>query len=242
MPVLLLCRGDNDAKNRLRGAIEARYGTTPPAIEKIRIGFQGRTRVKLGPIKSWVPVDARASFVFPTHLRWDFTVKPLRLPIQKGIEAFDGKIYRTQRTVGNNQKSTNTDLIASARGRLWQMAAILLTPMSDHFIEVSTIGENGIKAENTKLHDSVSLFLREDYTIDYTLVHCFNPDTGRNQNLYLQLSKTQIVVNGLMLPEKVSAFWDNDPYFEMSPIQVDKHPDFPKDTFNLGVKTATSGI
>lgn len=242
MPVLLLCRGESDAKNRLRGAIEARYGKMPPAIEKISIAFQGRTQIKLGPVRSWVPIQARASFVFPTHLRWDFTVKPLRLPVQKGVEAFDGKTYRTQRAIGNDKKSTNTDLIASARGRLWQMAAILLTPMSDYFIEVSNIGENGIKAANMKLHDSVSLFLREDYTIDYSVVHCFNPETQRNQNLYLQLSQTQTLVNGLMLPQKVSAFWDDEPYFEMSPTQVDMHPDFPKDTFNLGAKIVTSGV
>lgn len=242
MPVLLLCQGEKEAKNRLRGAIEARYGTMPPAIEKISIAFQGRARIKLGPVHSWVPVKARASFVFPTHLRWDFTVKPLGLPVQKGIETFDGKVYRSQRAIGNHQKSTSTDLLASARGRLWQMAAILLTPMSDYFIEISNLGENGIKAENTKLHDSVSLFLREDYTIDYSVVHCFNPETQRNQNLYLQLSTTQTPVNGLMLPQKVSAFWDNDPYFEMSPIQVNMHPDFPEDTFDLDTQIVTSGV
>ena len=137
------------------GAIEARYGMNPPAIEKIRVGFEGRTRINMGPVSTWVPVSAEASFVFPTHLRWDFTMKPLNLPVQRGVEAFDGKTYRTQRAIGRDTKSVQTDFISSARGRLWQMATILLTPMSDYYIEVANCGLNGIKAVNTKLNDSV---------------------------------------------------------------------------------------
>lgn len=242
MPVLLLCRGENEAKNRLRAAIEARYGKNPPAIEKIRIGFEGRTRVKMGPVTTWVPVAAQASFVFPTHLRWDFTVKPLSLPVQKGIEVFDGKTYRTQRVIGRDTKSGKTDLITSARGRLWQMAAILLTPMSDYYIEVSNSGPNSIKAVNTKLNDSVDIYLRENYTVDYAVVQCFNPDTERQQNLYLNLSHEQIPVNGLMLPKRVASFWDNEPYFEMSPTKVEQNPDLPDDYFTLGAETVTGRI
>lgn len=242
MPVLLLCQGEADAKNRLRRAIEARYGNNPPAIEKIRIGFKGRTRVKLGPITTWVPVTAQASFVFPTHLRWDFTVKPLNLPVQKGVEVYDGRTYRTQRVIGRGTESGKTDFITSARGRLWQIAAILLTPMSDYYINVSNYGENCLKAVNTKLNDSVDIYLRENYTIDHTVVQCFNPDTEKQQNLYLNLSREQSPVNGLMLPKTVAAFWDNEPYFEMSPTEVELHPDLPDEYFTLGAETVTGGI
>ena len=242
MPVLLLCRGEVDAKDRLRNAIEARYGTNPPAIEKIRIGFEGRTRFNMGPVSAWVPVSAEASFVFPTHLRWDFTVKPFKLPVQKGIEVFDGKTYRTQRAIGRNTESGKTDIITSARGRLWQMAAILLTPMSDYYIEVLNSGENGIKAVNTKLNDSVNIYLCEDYTISRAIVQCFNPDTAKQQNLVLKLSREQAPVDGLMLPERIAAFWDNEPYFEMSPTEVEMHPDLSEEHFTLGAKTVTGGV
>jgi len=242
MPVLLLCRGDAEAKNRLRGAIEARYGVNPPAIEKIRITFNGRTRFQLGPVKTWIPVSAEASFAFPTHLRWDFTAKPLKLPVQTGIEAFDGKTYRTQYTIGRNKQSDKTDFLSSARSRLWQMAAILLTPMSEHFIEVSTSGANGIEAVNTKLNDSIRLFLREDYTVSHVDVHCFNPDRQQEQRLTLKLAREQIPVDGLMLPEKISAYWDGEPYYEISPAGVEMHPDLPEEHFTLGAKAQTGGV
>jgi hypothetical protein len=122
------------------------------------------------------------------------------------------------------------------------MAAILLTPMSDYYIEVSNCGVNCIQAVNTKINDSVRMYLRENYTIDYAEVECFNPDTERNQNLYLRLSEKQVPVDGLMLPEQVSAFWDDEPYFEMSPSKVEMHPDMSEEYFTLGAKVVTGGV
>lgn len=234
MPVLLLCQGDTEAKLRLRRAIEARYGINPPAIEKISISFKGRAHTKIGPIKTWIPVEAKASFVFPTHLRWEFAVKPMNLPVQKGIETYDGKIYRNQRAIGANRESVQTSLISSARGRLWQMAAILLTPMSDYYIKVSSCGADCIIAENTKLNDAVHIYLRQNDTMDYAAVKCFNPDTEREQKLYLKLSEELISVNGLIMPAHVTAYWDNEPYFEMQPTEVDTNPSLPESDFTLG--------
>lgn len=233
MPVLLLCQGEAEAKKRLRRAIEARYGINPPAIEKISMSFKGRAHAKLGPIKTWIPVEAKASFVFPSHLRWEFSLKPLNLPMQKGIETYDGKMYRNQKAIGANKESVKTTYMASARGRLWQMAAILLTPMSDFYIKISSCGEDCIIAENTKLNDSVHIYLRPNDTIDYAVAKCFNPDAEREQKLYLKLSEELVNVDGLMLPTQVSAFWDDEPYFEMQPIAINTNPDLPEECFTL---------
>jgi hypothetical protein len=234
MPVLLLCQGELQAKKILRMAIEARYGINPPAIEKIMIDFRGRAPAKIGPITTWVSVDARASFVFPTHLRWEFTVKPLRLPVQRGVEAYDGRMYRSTRAIGVSTQSEETAMLISARSRLWQMAAILLTPMSDSFIKVTQYAEDCIEAENTRLNDSVRIYLRPNYTIKLATVVCYNPDTNRHQTLNLKFSETQAPVDGLMLPEKVSAFWDDEPYFELKPVHVNLHPELPEELFTLG--------
>ena len=240
MPVLLLCQGDPEAKDLLRRAIESRYGINPPAIESLRIDFTGRARIKLGPIRTWVPVEATASFVFPTHLRWDFVVKPLGLSIQRGIEAFDGSTYRMAR--GNNlaNQLKQTDIIASARGRLWSMAAILLTPMSDHYIKISNCGEYCIEAANTELKDSVRLELRDNYTIDFAQVECLNPDTNRLQQHTLQLADEQNPIGDLMLPAKVSAYWDDELFYEMEPVAVDLNAEFDEDWFSLGMAASSS--
>lgn len=233
MPVLLLCQGDAEAKARLRRAIEARYGINPPAIEKISIAFKGRAHAKLGPIKTWIPVEAKASFVFPTHLRWEFALKPMNLPVQKGIETYDGKTYRNQKAIGTNKESVKTSFISSARGRLWQMAAILLTPMSDYYIKMSSCGKDCIIAENTKLNDTVHIYLRENDTIDYAAVKCFNPESEREQKLFLKLSPELTTINGLIMPTQVSAFWDDEPYFELQATEVDTNPNLPEEAFTL---------
>jgi hypothetical protein len=233
MPVLLLCQGDVAGKDMLRRAIEARYSINPPAIESLQIAFKGRARIKLGPVKTWIPVEAAASFVFPTHLRWDFVVKPLNLPVQRGIETFDGATYRMARGGSKPNEILETKVIASARGRLWAMAALLLTPMSDYYIKISPCGVNCIEALNTKLNDSVKMYLRDDYSVDYAEVECLNPDTQTLQKHTLRLENSQCPVDGLMLPSKVSAYWDDEIYYEMQPVKVDAHPELPEALFNL---------
>jgi hypothetical protein len=242
MPVLLLCQGEEGAKEMLRKAIEARYGINPPAIEKITIAFKGRARTKMGPVTTWVPVDAEASFVFPTHLRWEFTVKPLGLPVQRGVEAYDGKVYRSTRAIGASTKSEETAMLVSARSRLWQMAATLLSPMSDYFIKVTQYATDCIEAENTKLNDSVLIYLRPDHTIKLASVICYNPDANRHQKLNLEFTAEQAPVDGLMLPEEIKAFWDDEAYFEMKPIKVDLHPDLPEELFTLGDELVSDSI
>lgn len=240
MPVLLLCGGDADAKNKLRRAIEARYGRTPPAIEHLQLSFDGRARVKVGPIKTWVPVEATARFVFPTQLRWDFVVKPLKLPVQRGIEAFDGSTYRTQR--GNNPPEViAAEYAEAARKRLWAIAALLLTPLSDHYIEVLNIDEKTIEARNTKLGDSVAISLSDAGAMESAQVMALNPDTQRQQILTLRVTETHKTVMGLILPEKIMAYWDGEEYFEVVPTQADLEPEFAETVFTLQA-TATGSL
>lgn len=240
MPVLLLCQGDADAKGKLRRAIEARYGVTPPAIEHLQLRFEGRARVKLGPLKTWVPVEATAHFVFPTRLRWDFTVKPLKLPIQRGFEAFDGETFHVQR--GNQApEAVAAEHTEAARKRLWAIAALLLTPLSDHYIEIVTKGSHQLEARNKKLGDTVNIYLNNDGAMESVQVQAFNPDTKREQLFTLHVSEAHKTIGQLILPQTVTAMWDNKVYFEMSPTQANLEPTFSEGIFSLQ-KPATSNL
>ncbi|MCC6805521.1 MAG: hypothetical protein IT319_21755, partial [Anaerolineae bacterium] len=73
MPVLMLARGDQDSKNLLRHAIEARYGLGPPAMDTLKVEMKGRARTKVGPVATWIPVEGAACFRFPHASRWDYT-------------------------------------------------------------------------------------------------------------------------------------------------------------------------
>lgn len=224
MPVLLLCYGDKEAKELLKGAIEARYGATPPVIDSLIVTFKGRARAKLGPITTWVPVDAKAYFRFPSHIRWDFVVRPLRLTIQRGVESFDGESYISARGANPPKVITNDQYAISVRRRLWTMAAILLTPLSDSAVKLTNTGDYCFEATHTKLNDSVLLCARPNKTLDYASVSCLNPDTEKQQIFTLRTSEEQHMAGNLMLPAQISAYWDDDASFEVTPSDVQLNP------------------
>ncbi|HEX2905852.1 MAG TPA: hypothetical protein VHO69_03270 [Phototrophicaceae bacterium] len=233
MPVLLLAQGDPAAKDLLRRAIEARYGLRPPAIESLQVDFKGRARVKLGPIVTWVPVEATARFQFPTSMRWDFTVKPIGVEVQRGIEAFDGMFYRHARGNQSPQVVDEPDQIRSMQSRLWAIAALLLTPLGEHFVKLDVLDDNRLGATNTRINNSLELALRANRTLETVSLTCLNPDTNRQQRFALHLSEEQAFINDLMLPHKISAFWDNEAFFEMEPVRVESDPVVDEAVFTL---------
>jgi hypothetical protein len=233
VPVLLLAQGDKEAKDLLRRTIEARYGLRPPAIESLRLDFKGRVRARLGPIVTWVPVEATAFFQFPIAMRWDFAVKAVGVSIASGVEAFDGAAYRSTRGSKSPTVITDENLLHSLQRRLWAIAAVLLTPLGDHFVKLTANGDATLQAANTQTDGVVALHLRDDYTLDWVEVNCLNPDNNKSQNFILRMSADQGSVNDLMLPCKISAFWDDDPYFEVEPVGAETNPQIAEGVFTL---------
>jgi hypothetical protein len=233
MPVLLLAQGDAKARETVKKAIGARYGFTPPAIESLGIDFKGRARAKVGPITAWVPVDVTASFRFPTHMRWDFTVKPIGVPVQRGVEAYDGAQYRRMRGSGSPTLMNDEAVMSSMRRRLWSVAALLLTPLGEPFVKLTSNEDGSINVTHTQLHDAVNMVLRANHTLECIQVECMNPDSERVQTFMMQVSEAQAPIDGLMLPSKIQTFWDGEPYFEVEPVAVNNNPQFSESLFKL---------
>ncbi len=233
MPVLLLAQGDNNAKDLLRNAIEARYSLRPPALDSLKINFNGRTRVKVGPVNTWVPLELTAYFAFPIAMRWDFVAKPMRLPVQRGVEAYDGEFYRSVR--GNKEPRIIQDeaQVQSIRQRLWAIAATLLTPLSDLFVRLDSTGDNSLRAINTRLDDAAEIFTREDHTIEQVKVHCLNPDKGEMSDFIIRLSEEQKHIDELIIPAKFSMYWNDDLAFEIEPQAVESNPAIPDEIFRI---------
>jgi len=232
VPVLLLAQGDPQAKDLLRRAIEARYAMSPPAIENLRLDMNGRVRTKIGPIMTWVPLHIRASFNFPSAVRWDFTVRPVGVPVQRGCEAFDGSVYRQSRG-RRSEIIDNPDIIYSLRHRVWAMAAVLLTPLGEHFVKLETAGTGELDATNVKLGGTVRLKLRGDYTLEQVQVNCLNPESGRTQLFTMALSAEQQPVDGIMMPRRIQAFWDDQPYYEVEPTHIENRTEIASEVFSL---------
>jgi hypothetical protein len=233
MPVLLLARGDAPARNALRTAIETRYGSRPPVLDSLQIGFKGRAYTRVGPVNAWVPTRLMACFQFPVAMRWDYASKPLNLPLRKGTEAFDGAVYcrvqdNTPTIVHDNEQ------IASMRCRLWAMAAMLLTPLSDMDVELSMIGPYNVRAVNTRHGDVVEIFLRRDNSIECVQTYCLNTDTNKPEHFTISLSEEMVYMAGLVLPAKIAASWNGVPSFEAKPVSLQNDRRFPADFFSPG--------
>lgn len=231
MRILLLCQGTPVAKDMLRKAIERRYGMNPPVIEKLHIGFKGRAKA---PDGEWMPLSAQARFELPNKVRWDFVANDTRHDMQQGAIAYDGFSYRHTRDDANLEKITQTDYLNSMRSQLWSLATMLLTPLSDHMVKLTECGDFCLEAKNTQLNESTTIRLRDDYSVKSVEVPCWNPRTQRQQLYRLVMTRETAPVDGFILPKRLGAFWDKDPDYEMMPVRVERHPEFPPEIFNLG--------
>jgi hypothetical protein len=234
MPVLLLAYGDPKAKDLLRHAIEARYGARPPVLESLKLDFKGRARARVGPVTAWVPVEATAYFQFPNAMRWDFVVKPMGLPVQRGVESLHENVYRVSRGK-SPQIVTDQAQIVYLRRRLWAIAALLLTPLGESFVKLSATDSqpHSFQVTNTRIDDTVSLSLRADYTVESVQATCLNPETQRDQRFIMRLSEALIELDELLLPEKIEVLWDNDPSYEIEATDAVINPPLAASIFTL---------
>ncbi len=233
MPVLLMAQGDAHARDLLRRAIEARYGHRPPVLESLKMVFTGRARARVGPIRAWVPVEATAYFQFPKAMRWDFTVRPIGVPVQRGIEAFDGETYRRIRRNAKPMIIDDTDAVSSMQRRLWAIAALLLTPLGDDFVYLESLTDDVLRAHNTQLNNAVQVHLGDDASIDQVFVDCLNLDNNQDQRFKLTLEDGLQEFDELILPNRVCAFWDDDKAFEVNPVAVEANPEISEAVFRL---------
>ncbi|MEL6271711.1 MAG: hypothetical protein AAFV33_19450 [Chloroflexota bacterium] len=239
MPVLLLARGDKDARELLKRAIEARYGHRPPAFDTLRIDFNGRANTKIGPLSTWVPVELTTQFLLPNAMRWDFVAKPVGVPLRRGTESYDGKVLRSLRGTGKPDVISEQERVDSARRRLWAIAALLLTPLGDHFVELSTVDDLVFKAKNTQIDTDVEIHLKPNFWIDFVTVTCLNPDNNRVEQLKITAQQKLIEKDDLLLPEKITMLWNDKPSVELEPQEARNNPEIPMTVFTLNAGAAT---
>ena len=233
MPVLLMARGDQPARLALGNAIEARYGMRPPVLETLQVDFEGRAYVKVGFFMAWVPVHLTAYFAFPNRMRWDFSIRPVGVPIQKGVEAYDGKLFRRARGNTAPEVIETLDVVHSAQQRLWAVAALLLTPLGEHYVTLRHIDETHFTAAHYELSTEVTLTLRPDNTLAQVATMCWNADANQHQHYQLEIDGELTNLNDILLPAKIRARWNDEPAFEVKPIGIIPNLSLPNHIFEV---------
>lgn len=234
MPVLLLSRGDKEGRDLLRKALEARYGMNVPAVETLKIDFEGRARAKLGPISTWVPLETTVYLSFPGQGRWDFNIRAVGVPLRAGTNAIDGMVYRKRQRNGAIEVISNPEHARAAR--LWRFVVVgmLLIPLSQQFIELKGTGERSFIAINLETKDSLEVTLHEDFTVAKVTTRCANPEQDFAEQLFtLRAEGGQVAVNDFMLPAKLITLWDDEEEYEVEPIAVETNPALSDGIFTL---------
>jgi hypothetical protein len=232
MPVLMLARGDPAAKDLLRAAIEARYGFRPPTLETLELAMKGRVHSKVGLITTWLPIDFTVRLKFPQCIAWEYVVRPLGLPVRRAAEAFDGTALRRKHT-STLSAVTNPAQTDAVQKRLWALAAILLMPLTEHYVELTSAGERVLNATHRDTGNTAQITLKPDNSISSVEIPCYNPAAEKEQLYRLVLSGGSVTLNDLILPAKIASYWDNEADSEFELVRAIVNPPLDTKTFTM---------
>ncbi|MDX2162846.1 MAG: hypothetical protein SF162_16120 [bacterium] len=232
MPVLLLSRGDPKSKDVLRRALTARYGIGAPALDTLCIAFTGRTRLKVGPITTWVPVEGRVRFRFPFAASWEYTVRPAGLPLHHVRVAFDGsRICRQQ--PGKPPVADDNSSVNAMRQQVWANTTALLCPLSGSAIELKAVNDHRLVVTHTEHGTHVAMQLNPDYTVSAIETSTTDPADGIQKPYRLEFSGGQRLIDGLMLPHTITMYWGDEIDCELHPVRADINPEIDDSAFQI---------
>ena len=223
MSVLLLARGDSLAKDLLRAAIEARYGFSPPMLEALQLEVKGRIQTRLGPVSRWLPFSATLTLKLPLSFHYEYTLRLSGVPVRRGTQAYDGMVLRRDEG-GEPAVVTDSQVIQSVQQRLWAALAFLLIPLTEGHVTLHAPGEHLVEATNSDTDDTALMVLNDDYSVQYVQTTAYNPQAEENQVFKLELTSETINVDGLLLPETVTCYWDDEPFLEIGPVEALLNP------------------
>jgi len=241
MPILMLAQGDQPAKNMLGQLIVTRYGLRPPTLDNLIIDFRGHIPFKTEDGIRAIPLDATAMFNFPNAMRWDFTVRHPDGKTVQNIESFDGRLLHEQRQQQPPQVVTHIEHLHGIIRRLWAMAAILVTPLSDPNIHLAMHNSRAFYAQDLRFGDAVMIRISSEQRVECVQAICYNPSTATEQIYSLLPSPELIEVDGLVLPKSLRAYWDEDILFELKPIAAEAGLVVPESMFRLVYEASAGG-
>ena len=251
MSFLTLTQGDSVGKGLLKKLLNARYGGSVPALETLRVTYQGRSRAKLGPILLWAKVNAVATYRFPDQMRWEFKLSVLRILRSGYSTAFDGQTI-TELERGKVNVITEPAAVQSARTRAWAETVFFVSPLStDERIRVERVEDepNAFRAygpsDTVELEPGATVALvrlQDDGRLKEVVVERINPVSGKMQRQRLSAAGDLARVDKLIMPSLLRRYWDDELTMELTPVEVEVNPDLGPGTFTLQPENLLAGL
>lgn len=228
MPVLLLAKGDQESRTRLRRAIEARYGIGAPTFDTIKLIMHGKTRIRIGFVNLAARVEATLYFKFPDQVRWEYRLRVLGMTLVNLYEAYDGFEYTHNRRV----KGDPALHVSSMRTRILAISAALIAPLNTNEVEVKFIGKCDLHAVHHVLNAEVDLCLNPDGALERVMTHCLNASTGRVEEFSIQMVDGNTLFDDVVFPKRLHVLWNGDNAAELTPVEVEFNTPLPAALFS----------
>ncbi|GEM_PF-1021193 len=243
MSFLTLAQGDPIGKDLLKKLVNSRYGISPPAMESLRITYRGRTRARLWRVPLWARVDAVATYRFPREMKWEFKVRLLGLLRSGYTTSFDGTAVYEQHGF---KVSTITDevLVESARRRAWAETVFFISPLiADPQVHVEGEGNHTLRVWLAGQEADVAIVrLDEDNRLHEVEVERVDPADGQRKRQFIRPVGELVKVDGLIMPQTIQRYWEDELFMELSPVAVDLNPELAPDVFTLREENPLEGL
>lgn len=229
MSILLLCTGDEQAKDLLRQSIAVHYGNNPIAFDALKFGTTGHVMQRIGPIQLWLSLKLDTSFQFPTQFRQDYELRLLKIPIRRQSEAFNGETYYLKTGKKPATHSRDTELLHTVQQRLWAFAAMMLMPMNEMYVDLDYIHETCIIARNAETETSARITFYDNYQLKQVVTTSpYNTEKFR-----IELSEETDVIDERKVYRHLIVSWNNQAKYTLSTSFINFEEDIDSATFQL---------
>lgn len=234
MPFLLLTQGDTIGLDLLKKLVDNRYGSSPPAMDSLRVTYTGWSSARIGPLPLRAQVQAVATYRFPFQMRWEFDVRLLRFLTSRYTTTFDGTtVFEEQRARIN--ETTDEQQVQSARARAWSEAVYFISPMiADHTVRVQSTDNHTFRAFAPGFPDlAAEVHLSEDNVMQAVEIDRLDPGDNTHKRQRIEAGSPLIRVDGLLVPAELRRYWGSQLFMSLQPVKIELNPALAADTFTL---------
>jgi len=228
--ILLLCRGDESARDLLRQSIMAHYGPNPVGYEAVRMLAVGRVRQQISRINLWLNLSLDTQFLFPHQFRQDYSIRLWKIPVLNKSEAYDGlQHYQKDRDKPAVTTPSDAPYIKLVQLRLRAFSSMLLLPLNEMHIQLTHVDTHTIIAQDSTTQTEARMTFYDNHQLQQVVTTIDGSPTQFRVNLSADVTS----MGSVNAFRRIGVWWDDVFKYELYPTQIEFIDKLPEDTIQL---------